>query len=156
MRKSVFVLALSFLLGCEVPPVDTTDSAEPEAEATTVEAEAESTEEVAEPLKTFTVTLSGDGVQFTLSAFTDLNLPTEQQLVITPTTIPAGVTLSYSVTGKNFIGDNGVTQSGVSRVGGVNVASGGPWLIVTLYENGGPVDYFQLSTSGTYDTFVNR
>ncbi len=128
-------LSLSTACGQTPPGVSTQSLGGPSAQSTT-------------SINTYRIELSGDNVQFTLSFFTDLNEPTEQQLVVTTTTIGVGQTISYDVQGYAS-----ETNSGVSRVGGINVANGGAWLQIKVYKNGTLVRTSSLSDAGNYDGF---
>ena len=93
-------------------------------------------------LNTYEVRLSGDGVTFTLSLFTDLGEATEEQLVLAPTTIGAGQTLVYTVEGNVF-----ENASGFSYLNGVNV------LTAQVFKNGNMVENATLTTAGTNHAF---
>lgn len=100
--------------------------------------------------KVWTMELIGDGVGFTMNLVADQGDADEEFLSIPHTVIGVGQTVTYSVDGRNL------DDAAVTRVSGVNVASGGPWLMMTLYENGIAIESQQLSSNGTFAIFNDR
>lgn len=100
--------------------------------------------------KTWTIQLHGDGVGFTMNMVADQGDADEQFLSYGPIVIGVGQTVTYSVTGRNL------DVLAVTRSSGVDVANGGPWLDMDLYENAVAIESQQLSTTGTFTTFQSR
>jgi len=100
--------------------------------------------------KIWALELIGDNVGFTMNLVADQGDADEEFLSVGPVTIGVGQTAVYSVDGRNL------DSAAVTRVSGVNVGMGGPWLMMTLYENGVPVESQQLSSNGTFVTFNPR
>lgn len=105
-------------------------------------------------LNTYSVVLTLDNTaaisaSFTLSLFCDLDTVSEQQIVIVPTTLAAGQTLTYGCNAgtiaarANNTGQSGVTMSNASVM----------W--IKLYKNGTLVHQAALTSAGTSTTFPN-
>lgn len=95
------------------------------------------------------VELEGDNTTFALSMVADggFGQGGDEETQGPAVNIPAGQIVSYEVSGAAF------TSGGVTRTGGVNVASGGPWMYIRLYKDGVLLESGQLSTSGTTHNF---
>jgi hypothetical protein len=98
-------------------------------------------------LPIWTVTITGDLQNYVVTMITDQGTAQEQQLVLAAQAIGAGQTAVHSITGAVF------SAGGVGRVGGQDVAFGGPWMNITLLKDGAPVEAGALSTAGTSHTF---
>lgn len=95
---------------------------------------------------TYTIRLTGDNIQFTLSMFADLNTPDEEQVVIGPTTVLPGQTLEYSITAKKAL-----NSAGVSRM-----TTSSDLLHAVMYRNGILVEDYIMYTGGTYHNFPSE
>lgn len=103
---------------------------------------------------TYRVDLTGDGIGYTITLLTDIGEATEEQ-VVTGGTVPVGGTASHTINGY-AMGTFGASNSGVSRVSGLNVSNGGQWLVIKLYKNNQLIRTDQLSDNGTYTTYFSQ
>jgi type IV pilus biogenesis protein CpaD/CtpE len=141
--KTLLMIAMLALSACGSAP--TKGNTEPDTVETPTPVVTPVPSSTPTATRTFSVSLTGDGVTFTLALFSDA-----QQISLAPTTLAAGQTLTYSVVGSQM------SNSGITRVSGVDVANGGAWLTATVFVDGVQVEAQQLSTQGTSTNFSDR